>query len=89
MEFEKRKVETRFKAFSHKPEGILTEAQKAKMEEEKKKTEDKEKLQRESDIKGDIFVKCEWNGGGPKMPPIRSENLFKRAKQQKNRKVYS
>jgi hypothetical protein len=30
-----------------------------------------------------------WQGNGPKMPPIKSENLFKKQKAHKNRNVYS
>ena len=44
---------------------------------ENKRIEATEK-QDETDIKGEIFVKAQWIGNGPKMPPIRSENLFKR-----------
>jgi len=35
-------------------------------------------MKKENDIEGEIFVKAEWKGSGPKMPPIRSEHLFKK-----------
>ena len=38
---------------------------------------------------GEMFIKAEWKGSGPKMPPIRSENLFKKPMVHKNRKKYS
>ena len=41
------------------------------------------------DVKGEIYVKAEWKGNGPKMPPLKSENLFKKAKVEKNRKWYT
>mmetsp|Transcript_36591 Transcript_36591/g.48037 ORF Transcript_36591/g.48037 Transcript_36591/m.48037 type:complete len:268 (+) Transcript_36591:315-1118(+) len=59
------------------------------MEEEQKKKEAKELLQKETDIRGEIFIKAEWKGNGPKMPPIRSENLFKKPIVHKNRREYS
>jgi len=34
-------------------------------------------------------VKAEWKGNGPKMPPIKSENLFKKPKAHKNRLQYT
>ena len=34
-------------------------------------------------------MRAKWEGNGPKMPPIKSENLFKKAKVPKNRKSYS
>jgi hypothetical protein len=37
------------------------------------------------DIEGEIFVKAEWKNNGPVMPPIKSENLFKKPKSAKNR----
>ena len=36
-----------------------------------------------------MFIKAEWKGSGPKMPPIRSENLFKKPMVHKNRKRYT
>ena len=55
-------------------------------QEEKKKAEDLEKKAREVDITGEIYYKVEWKGNGPKMPPVKSENLFKTGKVEKNRK---
>ena len=40
-------------------------------------------------MNGEIYVKAEWKGNGPKMPPMKSENLFKKAKVVKNRKQYN
>ena len=41
------------------------------------------------DICGDLFVKAEWKGTGPYMPPIKHENLFKKPKVAKNRRQYT
>lgn len=46
-------------------------------------------MRKNNDILGEIFIKAEWKGNGPKMPPIRSENLFKKPVIVKNRKKYS
>lgn len=51
----------------------------------KRKEEEAEK----SDIRGKVYVKAVWQGNGPKMPPIKSENLFKSSKPHKNRIHYS
>ena len=52
---------------------------------------DKERIAEEEavakDICGEIFVKAEWKNFGPHMPPIKSENLFKKPKSAKNRKT--
>lgn len=87
--FENSKVAKKFDALSYKPDGTLTDKQKAKMITEQEKKAVKEKLRDETDIKGEIFIKIEWKGDGPKMPPIRSENLFKKAMVHKNRKKYT
>lgn len=34
-------------------------------------------------------MKAVWQGNGPKMPPVKSENLFKKSKAHKNRNKYS
>lgn len=34
-------------------------------------------------------MKVEWKGEGPKMPPVKSENLFKKAKAGKNRNEFT
>lgn len=47
------------------------------MEEEQKKKEADDTKAQENDIKGHIYIKAEWKGEGPEMPPMRSENLFK------------
>lgn len=52
---------------------------------EKKKHDDAVK----HDINGRVYVKAVWQGHGPKMPPIKSENLFKVSKAAKNRRVYT
>ena len=41
------------------------------------------------DINGLIYLKVEWKGEGPEMPPMRSENLFKSNKIIKERKDYT
>jgi len=46
-------------------------------------------MKKENDILGEVFIKAEWKGNGPKMPPIRSENLFKKEKLHKNRYKYT
>lgn len=58
-------------------------------EEEKKRQEIEDQKLRESDVAGVIYVKTEWKGEGPDMPPMRQENVFKQAQAQKNRKQYS
>lgn len=57
-----------------KSEATMTEEQ--KVEEKKKQAEDLKKA-RESDWKGLMYVKAEWKGEGPDMPPLRSENMFR------------
>ncbi len=44
---------------------------------------------RKDDIKGQLYVKAEWKGNGPFMPPIKSENQFKKPKKGKNRREYT
>ena len=39
----------------------------------------------DGDITGEMFIKAEWKNNGPTMPPIKSENLFKKPKCPKNR----
>jgi hypothetical protein len=46
-------------------------------EEEKKRREIEEQKIRDSDVRGVIYVKTEWKGEGPEMPPMRQENVFK------------
>ena len=59
------------------------------MAEAQEKKEKKEKLAKDTDIEGEIFIKAEWHGSGPKMPPIRSENLLKKPVVHKNRRQYT
>jgi hypothetical protein len=68
-----------------KPDAELDEKQKQQKTEFLRKKEESEK----SDIKGVIYVKAVWHGNGPKMPPIKSENLFSNRKPGKNRNKYS
>jgi hypothetical protein len=56
---------------------------------EKQKQQDDETEAKNTDVSGDLYVKAEWKNNGPRMPPIKSENLFKKAKIVKNRKVYN
>ncbi len=74
---------------SYKPDEKLSEAQERKLKENQEKLEKQELMKKENDIEGEIFVKAEWKGSGPKMPPIRSEHLFKKPMTHKNRKKYS
>ena len=53
-------------------------------EKDKKET----KLQ-QNDISGSVYVKAEWKNNGPQMPPIKSENLFKKPAKVKNRREYT
>ena len=62
---------------------INTIADPAKKEIERKRIEDaeiKEETDRVArnkvDVKGVLHVKAEWKDKGPKMPPIRHEDLF-------------
>ena len=87
--FENSKVAKKFNAMSYKPDGELSEKQRNKMKIEQEKKAQKDQLREDTDIKGEIFIKIEWKGDGPKMPPIRSENLFKKPMVHKNRKKYT
>lgn len=58
-------------------------------EEARKRAAEEEKKLQESDVKGVLYVKAEWKGEGPEMPPMRSENVFRQSQPQKNRKHYS
>ena len=58
-------------------------------EEERKTKEDEEKKKKDSDIKGYIYIKAEWKGNGPKLPPIKSENLLRKHKVVKNRNQFT
>ena len=40
-------------------------------------------------MNGVIYLKAEWKGEGPDMPPMRSENIFKMRAIQKFRKDYT
>ncbi len=78
--FERKKIQKKIMAESKKPEGAgLTEAQKKKLAEEQIKRENEEKKAIENDVKGVIYIKAEWKGEGPEMPPMRSENIFKQS----------
>jgi hypothetical protein len=52
---------------------------------EEQKTEDKKRRgleeikDRETDTSGMIYVKTEWKGDGPDMPPMRQENVFRQS----------
>lgn len=52
---------------------------------EEQKTEDKKRRgleeikARETDTSGMIYVKTEWKGDGPDMPPMRQENVFRQS----------
>jgi hypothetical protein len=36
-----------------------------------------------------MYLKVEWKGEGPEMPPMKTENIFKKEKIYKNRKEYT
>ena len=36
-----------------------------------------------------MYIKAEWKGEGPDMPPMRSENIFKQRKAEKVRLPYT
>lgn len=36
-----------------------------------------------------MYIKAEWKGEGPDMPPMRSENIFKQKKAEKVRLPYT
>lgn len=55
----------------------MTDAQKLKFQEEQKKFDAKNQQAINNDVSGIIYVKAEWKGEGPEMPPMRSENMFK------------
>lgn len=59
------------------------------MEEEKKKEELLEQKANDNDVNGVMYVKAEWKGEGPDMPPMRSENIFKQRKAEKVRLPYT
>ena len=56
------------------------------MKKKQDEEEAKEKQLQEGDITGEMFIKAEWKNNGPVMPPIKSENLFKKPKSAKNRR---
>lgn len=70
VSFEKRRETKR------RRDAATTEEQKAA---ELKKEEEEEAKARERDWKGLMYVKTEWKGEGPEMPPLRSENVFQAA----------
>ena len=43
----------------------------------------------QKDTCGCIYVKTDWKGNGPSMPPMKSEHLLMRTKSDKNRNVHS
>lgn len=59
------------------------------MQEAQAKAEAEEKKLQNGDITGQLFVKAEWMNQGPLMPPVKSENIFKRPKSGKNRREFS
>lgn len=63
----------------------LSDAQRKKKDIAEKKIKDNEELARRNDINGVMYLKAEWKGEGPDMPPIRSENMFKQRKAEKVR----
>lgn len=66
-----------------------TQTETPQNDEQKKKADEQERIALEADVKGLIYVKAEWKGDGPEMPPMRSENVFKQSQPQKLRKNYS
>jgi hypothetical protein len=66
----------------------MTETQKKKYEEESKRLKDLEQRAIDNDVNGVMYLKAEWKGEGPDMPPMRSENIFKQRKAEKVRLQY-
>lgn len=44
---------------------------------------------KDQDVRGQVYVKAEWKGNGPHMPPVKAENLFKRGQAPKNKNTFS
>jgi len=74
---------------TRKPESQMTPAEKTRLHEEEKKKEMLSTRAQENDISGLIYLKTEWKGEGPDMPPMRTENLFKSTQAVKWRKNYN
>lgn len=70
-------------------ENEMTDADKERLPPKEKEELEKKKAKEQEDIKGELYVKVEWKGYGPKMPPVKSENLFKKPKVHKNRNTYT
>lgn len=85
--FDQRKNLRRFEATA--PGALMNEAQKKHYEEDQKRLKDQEQRAKDNDINGLIYIKAEWKGEGPEMPPIRSENMFKSSRADKVRLDYS
>jgi len=80
--FEKRKLARRLA----KERAAMSEDQRI---EERKREQIEDAKAKETDTSGVIYVKTEWKGEGPDMPPMRQENVFRQAQPQKNRKYYN
>jgi hypothetical protein len=63
-------------------------AAKEKLRVQKLADEKRVKALKDVDIGGEMYIKAEWKGAGPQMPPIKSENLFNKAAPPKNRMLY-
>jgi hypothetical protein len=86
FQYEKRKQLKKYEITA--PGASMTETQKKKYEEESKKIKDLEQRAIDNDINGVMYLKAEWKGEGPEMPPMRSENIFKQRKAEKVRLQY-
>jgi hypothetical protein len=59
-----------------KERSTMTDEQKV---EDKKRRDQQEQWAKETDTSGIIYVKTEWKGEGPDMPPMRQENVFRQS----------
>ena len=67
----------------------MEEKKKKRYEEQLRKEKELEQKAIDADVNGVIYVKAEWKGEGPDMPPMRSENIFKQRKAMKVRQEYT
>ena len=79
-------MENNLKLKEARAEGKEEQVKKEIAEQKKAMQEDRKK---DKDVRGQVYVKAEWKGNGPHMPPVKSENLFKRGQAPKNRNTYS
>lgn len=75
LSFSKRTFEKRRDARKvAKERSQMTDEQRAEAVKAEQKLEEET---RDQDVNGVIYVKTEWKGEGPDMPPMRQENVFR------------